>query len=216
MDQRVAAEIRPDSKVLEIGCGRTAPCLQKLRGKAGGLCGIDLVEFSVECDDLQLINEDVTDMRSFADSDIDFAYSRSVMEHVEDAEAAYKEIFRILKPGGKYVFLTPNRYDYASIVASLVPNKFHSRIVHHTEGREEFDTFPTHYQSNSFTRIRELSNSTGFEVLELARLGQYPAYLQFNRCLFWLGCVYEKGIAKSRALDVLKGWIICAIQKPRA
>jgi SAM-dependent methyltransferase len=214
LDRKIAAEVRRDSTVLEIGCGRTAPCLQKLRGRAGTLYGIDLVEFSVLDDDLILLNEDVTDMKSIAANAIDLSFSRSVMEHVEDVDGAYREIFRVLKPGGKYIFLTPNRYDYASIIASLVPNRFHSRIVRHTEGREEIDTFPTFYRSNSFTKIRELSNAAGFEVLELARLGQYPAYLQFSRALFWLGCLYEKGLERSIALDCLKGWLICVLRKP--
>jgi SAM-dependent methyltransferase len=178
------------------------------------LYGIDLVEFSVRCDDLFLLNEDVSDMRSITENAIDLAFSRSVMEHVKDAEAAYREIFRVLKPGGKYIFLTPNRYDYASIIASLVPNRFHSRIVRCSEGRADIDTFPTFYKSNSFARIRKLAGTTGFEVLELRRLGQYPAYLQFNRVLFWLGCLYEKALEKSKLLDCLKGWLICTLRKP--
>lgn len=214
LDQKLAAEVKPDSTVLEIGCGRNAPCLRRLRGRAARLYGIDLVEFSVKFDDLILLNESVTDMRSIAENTIDLAFSRSVMEHVENPPGAYREIFRILKPGGKYIFLTPNRYDYASIAASLVPNRFHSKIVRHTEGRKEIDTFPTFYRSNSFSRIRKLSDDSGFEVLELARLGQYPSYLQFNRVLFWLGCLYEKALDRSKALDCLKGWIICVLKKP--
>lgn len=214
LDRRIAAEIKPDDSVLEIGCGRTAPCLQRLRGKAGKLYGLDLVDFSVQFDDLTLLNESVADMKSIPDNAIDLSYSRSVMEHVEDTRAAYKEIARILKPGGRYVFLTPNRYDYASIIASIVPNRFHSGIVRRTEGREEADTFPTFYRSNSFTQIQRLARSAGLEVLELARLGQYPAYLQFSRPLFWLGCLYEKGLSKSKMLDCLKGWLICTVRKP--
>jgi SAM-dependent methyltransferase len=214
LDRKIAAEVCSDSTVLEIGCGRTAPCLQKLRGKAGALYGVDLVDFSVSGDDLILLNENVTNMRSIASGAIDITFSRSVMEHVEDVDGAYREIYRVLKPGGKYIFLTPNRYDYASIVASLVPNRFHSRIVRRTEGRKEVDTFPTFYRSNSFTRIRELSDAAGFEALELARLGQYPAYLQFSRALFWLGCLYEKALEKSKTLDCLKGWLICSLRKP--
>lgn len=216
LDKKVLAEAQPDSTVLEIGCGRTAPCLQRLRGKAGKLYGVDLVEFSVDFDDLILLNESVADMKSIDDGAIDLSFSRSVMEHVEHAEAAYREIFRILKPGGKYVFLTPNRYDYASIIATLVPNRFHSGIVRRTEGREEIDTFPTFYRSNSFTRIRELAGMAGFEIQELSRLGQYPAYLQFSRILFWIGSLYEKGLEKSKVLDCLKGWLICTLKKPDA
>lgn len=214
LESRVFAEITPSSSVLEVGCGRTAPCLCRLRGTASALYGVDLVPFTVEAEGLHLFNESVTEMTSIADGSMDLVYSRSVMEHIEDADAAYREIFRVLRHGGKYIFLTPNRYDYASLIASLVPNRFHSRIVRYAEGRKEADTFPTFYRSNSFSCIRELADSSGFQVVELARLGQYPAYLQFNRTLFWLGCLYEKGLAKSRLLGCLKGWLLCVLKKP--
>lgn len=216
LEARVLGAIEPPDSVLEIGCGRTAPSLQRLRGKAGALYGIDVVPFAADADGLHLFNESVTDMTSIADGAMDLVYSRSVMEHIADVDAAYREIFRVLKPGGKYIFLTPNRYDYASVIASLVPNRFHSKIVRYTEGRQELDTFPTFYRSNSLSRIRALADSAGFHVIELARLGQYPAYLQFSRTLFWLGCLYEKGLARSRLLDCLKGWLICVLQKPAA
>ena len=44
--QAIEQEIRPATAVLEVGCGRTAPELRALRGKAKMLYGIDLVEFS--------------------------------------------------------------------------------------------------------------------------------------------------------------------------
>jgi SAM-dependent methyltransferase len=172
------------------------------------------VEFSVASDDLVLINEDASNMQSISDGTIDLVFSRSVMEHIKDAEAVYKEIFRVLKPGGKYIFLTPNRYDYVSLLASAVPNRFHAAIVRHTEGRREINTFPTFYRSNSFAEIRKLSDAVGFDILEMSRLNQYPAYLTFSRALFWCGCLYEKVLDKVAILDCLKGWILCALEKP--
>lgn len=214
LDRRIFREVKPSSCVLEIGCGRTAPCLRQLQGRAGKLYGIDVVPFSIEDNDLILLNESADQMNSVGGRTMHLVFSRSVMEHIENPEATLQEVFRVLKPGGKYIFLTPNRYDYASIIASLTPNQFHSKIVRMTEGRDVIDTFPTFYRSNSFSRIRELSEGAGFEIEELARLGQYPAYLQFNRILFWLGCLYEKGLETIPALDCLKGWIICTLRKP--
>src|SRR5690606_35852130 len=94
--------IAPADSVLEIGCGRTAPSLRRLRGKAAALYGIDVVSFAADTEGLQLFNESVTAMKSFSTGSLDLAFSRSVMEHIEDVDAAYREIFRVLKPGGKY------------------------------------------------------------------------------------------------------------------
>ncbi len=214
LERSIDAYLKPEMAVLDIGCGRTAPNLIKLRGRAKSLYGVDLVDFKDTPGDLTLFNESVTDLGSFKDGIIDLAYSRSVMEHVEDAEAAYRQIFRVLSPGGHYLFLTPNRYDYASLIASMVPNRLHGRIVKATEGRDEIDTFPTCYQSNSFRRIRQLSRQTGFSIVDLERLGQYPAYFTFSRPAFWLGSLYEKLLDRTPGLDALKGWIFCILEKP--
>jgi len=177
LEGEIDARLREDMAVLDIGCGHGAPNLSKLKGRARELHGIDLVDFDEVEEGLHLVNESVADLKSFADISIDLAYSRSVMEHVEDAESAYAEISRVLKPGGCYVFLTPNRYDYASLIASVVPNRFHGAIVKVTEGREEIDTFPTHYQSNSFRRIR--SNSPYF-VYIYQRDGKDSFYMNYK------------------------------------
>ena len=224
LEQAVKSSIRPSFAVLDIGCGHGALSLRALSGQAAQLYGIDLIDFDalpqpgpdpgLSATPVTLIKEDVSELKSFADETIDLAYSRSVMEHVEPVERAYSEIHRVLKPGGQYIFLTPNRYDYASLIASLIPNRFHGRIVKATEGRDEIDTFPTFYRSNSFRAIRRLAASRGFRVRRLERRGQYPSYLAFSRPLYWLGCLYEKLIDKVPGLDVCKGWILCVLDKP--
>lgn len=54
-----------------------------------------------------------TDGRTFdlGDESVDVAYSNQLMEHlhVDDVRAQLQEIFRVLKPGGHYVCVTPNR-----------------------------------------------------------------------------------------------------------
>jgi ubiquinone/menaquinone biosynthesis C-methylase UbiE len=45
----------------------------------------------------------------FPDNTFDIVFSNEVMEHVKDDVQVMKEVLRVLKPGGKYVFFTPNR-----------------------------------------------------------------------------------------------------------
>jgi SAM-dependent methyltransferase len=54
--------------------------------------------------------EDLT-ATSFADASFDIVVCSHVLEHVPDDQAAFKEIARILKPGGTAILLTPYATD---------------------------------------------------------------------------------------------------------
>jgi len=213
LDRAIAAHVTPASAVLDIGCGRTAPNLTGLIGKADKLYGIDVIDFTVSDERMQLFTNDVRNMKDIPDASIDVAYSRAVMEHLPGVEDAYREIARVLKPGGSYVFTTPSIYDYGSIVAMLVPNRFHGRIVNATEGRAAEDVFPTVFGSNSRRAITRHAEMAGLKVRELRYIGQYPNYFAFNRVLFWLGSMYQKTIERFRLTQPLQGWIYCVLTK---
>lgn len=213
LESTILEHVTPQTAVLDIGCGRTAPNLSQLKDRAGKLYGIDLVDFTIDDPKLSLHKQNVQDMPEIATASIDLAYSRSVMEHVMDADATLREIRRVLRPDGRYIFLTPNFYDYGSIVSYLVPNKLHPMIVRATEGRAEEDTFPAYYDINTKRRVRKLAAATGFEIERLDYMGQYPAYLYFNRFAFWFGCMYERAITNVTPLNFLRGWLFCTLRR---
>lgn len=208
-------DLTPADRVLELGCGRNAPLLSRLKDRVQHLVGVDLVEFAANDPDLTLVRGDIADMASIDDSSIDLAFSRSVMEHVENIDGCYREILRVLKPGGRYLFLTPNFHDYASILSHLIPNRFHQGIVRATEGRDALDTFPTFYRSNTHRSIKQLAEGHGLTVERFDYLGQYPAYFTFNRPLFILGARYEQFLQRYSCLHWLRGWILCSLRKPK-
>jgi SAM-dependent methyltransferase len=181
--------------------------------RAGTLYGIDVIDFTVSHERVHLFSNDVRDMKDIPSQSIDLAYSRAVMEHLENPELAYREIARVLKPGGVYIFTTPSIYDYGSIIALIVPNRYHAKIVSATEGRAGEDVFPTVFGSNSFRAIRAHAHEAGLAVRDIQYIGQYPSYLVFNRVLFWLGSMYQKVIEKFSFTQPLQGWIYCVLEK---
>lgn len=214
LERAIVSHLHPEASVLDIGCGRTAPNLVRLLDLADKLYGIDVIDFTVASDDrLRLFKNDVRDMKDIPDNSIDVAYSRAVMEHLESPERAYREIARVLKPGGIYIFTTPSIYDYGSIAALIIPNRFHARIVNATEGRPEEDVFPTVFGSNSRRSINRHAKQNGLQVEQLDYIGQYPSYLVFNRVLFWLGSLYQKAISSFSLTKPLQGWIFCVLRK---
>ena len=203
-----------NSIVLDAGCGREAPVLRKLTGNCRMPIGMDISNFGKIKDEgsIYLFVSDLANI-GLIDNSIDVVITRSVLEHIKDPRKVYQEIHRVLKPDGYFIFLTPNLYDYASILAKLIPNRFHSKIVKMTEGRDEQDTFPTYYRSNTQWTIENLAKSIGFKVSSVSLLGQYPSYLMFNPLLFLLGMAYDKIVCRFQPLRFLRGWVLGVLQK---
>jgi SAM-dependent methyltransferase len=211
-EREVGHHLRPEHSLLDAGCGRTAPILSKFKGKARRLIGVDLVDFEPHADGLELLKHDLAQMPIDSRS-VDLVMSRSVMEHVTDPARVYGEICRVLKPGGHFIFLTANLWDYASIIAKLIPNRLHPWIVSRTEGREEQDVFPVAYRTNTRGAVSRWGRQAGFEIASFRYLGQYPSYFMFNGFLFLLATGYEKLISRVSALNCLQGWIMVTLRK---
>lgn len=202
---------RPGLTILDAGCGHTAPNLQELRGSGARLIGIDLVRLEPQ-DGMELIEADLGKV-PLPDRSIDLIYSRSVMEHVVDPDAVYAESARLLKPGGRWIFLTANRWDYVSLVSRLTPNRFHAGIVRRMEGREEFDVFPTAYKTNDRRQIARHAARHGFAIDRFERHGQYPAMFYQVGPLFLAATLYEKLIMKIGLFAWARGWLYVELVK---
>lgn len=212
-EQRVQSLIGPDTRVLlDAGCGRTAPVLRKFVGRVERLVGVELVEFTDLPAGIETHRADLGHL-PLPEASVDLIMSRSVFEHLTKPEEVYAEFSRVLTPGGKAVFLTANMWDYGTLVARLVPNRFHRRIVRHVEGRGEEDTFPTAYKTNTRRAVERLARDSGLRVVQFEYLSQYPNYLMFNGVLFFLGMLYEKLVSRFGALRFLRGWILVTVQK---
>jgi SAM-dependent methyltransferase len=199
--------------LLDAGSGRTVPVLRKFLGKVERLVGVELVPFTEVPPGIETHNADLG-VLPLADASVDLIMSRSVFEHLADPAAVYREFARVLRPGGRVVFLTANMWDYGTLVARLIPNRFHAKVVRFTEGREEEDTFPTEYKTNTRGAVRRLAADAGLGIESFEYLSQYPNYLMFNGALFFVGMCFEKLIARIHALRGLRGWILVTLRKP--
>lgn len=212
-EKRINELVNADTVLLDAGCGRTVPVLRKYLGRAGRLIGVELVDFTDVPPGIEAYNTDLAHL-PLEDSSVSLIMSRSVFEHLSDPAAVYQEFSRVLRPGGKLIFLTANMWDYGTMVARLVPNRFHAAIVKRVEGRAEEDTFPTAFKTNTRSDVEKLAKDSGLSVTSFEYLSQYPNYLMFNGALFFLGTCYEKLISRFHALRFLRGWIMVTLSKP--
>ena len=100
----------------------------------------------------------------------DLATLRMVAEHITDPESAVLSLSRLLKPGGKLVIYTVNRWAPITLVSWLVPFRLHHGIKKLIWDTEEKDTFPVAYKMNSRRQLRRLLEKAGFREYSFAYL----------------------------------------------
>jgi ubiquinone/menaquinone biosynthesis C-methylase UbiE len=103
----------------------------------------------------------------FKNQSFDLITANVVLEHVKDPIAVLKEVHRVLKPGGRFIFHTPNLLGYTTTAARLLPDTVKLKIVPYLQARPEADVFPTFYRFNTEARVKTLAAEQGFAVNKL-------------------------------------------------
>ena len=193
---RINALLNRDDRVLDFGAGRGGgitddPCrfrreLQTLQGRCAELVGCDIDPAVLENPhvDRTVVAEPGKPL-PFADGTFDLIFCSYVFEHVADPEFVSGELLRILKPGGYLCALTPNKWGYVALVAALVSNRLHRKVLHRVQhARADFDVFPTIYALNTPAAIRHYFAAKS-EVVVYPFTPE-PAYHFDSPLLYWL------------------------------
>lgn len=205
--------LEPGARVLDAGCGRYLKFCREFSSVAH-VVGIDL-ERSFDTDNRQqpyAIRGDIGAL-PFPSECFDIVISRSVVEHLENPPRVFREFFRVLRPGGRIVILTPNKYDYVSLIAAITPYRLHRFLVSRIFRVPEDDVFPTLYRANTPSAIRKAMTAARLVELEMDTINHYPAYLMFSPVLFRLGVLYER-LTSLNMLRSLRGSILGVFERP--
>jgi SAM-dependent methyltransferase len=81
--------------------------------------------------------EDLRDL-TFRDASFDLVISSDIFEHVRRPMAAFAEIFRVLRPGGRHIFTVPLRWPLPGTTTSRVD----------CSGPEDVFLLPPHYHGS--------------------------------------------------------------------
>jgi len=202
----------PRGRLLDAGCGRYLKFSKELANNAE-VVGIDLestLETANTCSPFG-VRGDLSHL-PFCSVYFDLVISRFVVEHLPDPAQAFRELHRVLKPGGKVILLTPCKWDYVSLIAAVTPYGWHRSLVSRIFRVSEDDVFPTFYRANTPSRISKELTSVGFRQTELLMINHYPAYLMFSPVLFRLGRLYER-LTSLEMFRNLRGAILCVCEK---
>lgn len=121
----LAPHLAQAARVLDIGAGegylaQRVHDLIQAQGHAARLEACDLFpqNFRVPAVPCHAIN--LHGGLPLADGSIDLAYSVEVLEHLEDQFLFFREVHRVLRPGGRFVLTTPNVLSLTSRVRTLL------------------------------------------------------------------------------------------------
>jgi ubiquinone/menaquinone biosynthesis C-methylase UbiE len=184
----------PNWKWLEVGCGRqilpdwAMPVDEQKRliSAASLVVGIDVDPAIFQHTLLRDRVVGLGGVLPFRDGIFDLVSANMVVEHLAHPEAFLADVYRVLRPGGLFVFHTPNYRHYMMRIASWIPEKLKRQIIYFLERRHEEDVFPTYYRLNTAGQVSTLSKRCGFKVDHLIATQSSGA---FNGPLGWLECV---------------------------
>lgn len=107
------------------------------------------------------------DSLPFPDGAFDLVTCNMVVEHLPDPANTFRELGRVLRPGGVLLVHTPNVWNYAvsmaRVIKAVVPRKLVLKLINWSEERKTEDIFPTFYRANSRTAIRRQLGHIGFD-----------------------------------------------------
>lgn len=203
----VKSRIGPRPTILDFGCGRGNFVVDEIGDVFAEKVGLDAcLEATTGNTSMHrvVIGDDKT--LPFPDELFNIALSLWVFEHVEHPDHVLKEISRVLKPGGFFAFVTPNRNSLLITLRRYLSRHFADRILKRLYGREEEDVFNVFYRANTVSAIKSLAAKTGFTI-EVIRENADPSYTAFNnftyRCSVWFTKLFGT-LARPHIVAVLR------------
>lgn len=222
--ERLEKLVRDGLRVLDVGCGKefligwlrpdlhqrwSASILDRIT-----IFGVDPWMPSLQQNTNRRIACAVAEQLPIASSSFDLVTANMVVEHLADPDAVVREVMRVLRPGGCFVFHTPNLRCPVIGVSKWLPHSVKRAAVPIVEGgRGKEDVFPTHYRMNTREAVAATARRVGAELGWVDAVFTAP----FTQSLGPL-VVFELLITKMLRGAPFARWrpdLICMLRKPK-
>lgn len=203
----------PGAVVLDLGAGAGIVPQTNFKGMAGRVCGIDPDPRVLTNPHLDEGRQGTGEAIPYGDATFDVVFAANVLEHLPDPLRVFAEVHRVLKPGGRFLAKTPNKFHYMPLIARLTPHRFH-QWYNRKRGRAAVDTFPTLYRANSRGDVERIARATGLETQHIDLVEGRPEYLRVTPVTYVAGYVYERVVNCSPSLAGLRVVLLIELRKP--
>jgi SAM-dependent methyltransferase/glycosyltransferase involved in cell wall biosynthesis len=158
----IAALAQAGRSLLDVGCGDGSRYARELIQAGVELHGVDVSPAAAEAakkHGVKAVCASLSERLPFDSGSFDDAICLEVLQHLFDPEAAVREIFRVLRPGGRFLVTVPNVVNWKS------------RLVMLTSGQVRMGGSPLsvppwrdpHIRWFSSATLRRLVQTVGFE-----------------------------------------------------
>jgi sterol 24-C-methyltransferase len=224
----IADHIKDGDLVLELGCGQGANLLYLAHGfPKSRFVGVDLIPLKKDQmpGNVTIYEQDYSSIPQLADNSVDVCYAVETIVHNTDKEKIYREVYRVLKPGGVMIifdYALADRfetYDPKIQMAITLTSKGGSAALF--ESLEELNTHYTNcgfeieqttdYTQETLPDLKHLQRSANWTMnrpwLWKLQYALMPEQFVTNHILGWLG--YDAGKA---GIGYYMEWVL---RKPR-
>jgi ubiquinone/menaquinone biosynthesis C-methylase UbiE len=173
-ERLLAEQVRQGRPWLDLGCGHQMlppwreDAERAISARTNTLVGIDPDRNAIRQHPyLRQRVVGLGDELPFADRTFDLVTANMVVEHLAHPDAVFREVCRILTPGGRFVLHTPNRKGYPTLIAQCMPEVTKKKLARVLHGRREEDVYPTHYRANTVRDLEAMARMAGFNSCQV-------------------------------------------------
>jgi len=204
------------SRILDAGCGKRS-ILSFFSGiEDFFIVGCDIIRdikySSFNYDELALAS---IENLPFKENSFNLVIATFVIEHLANPYNAFTEIFYTMKPGGFFVFITPNLLNYTIQIANITKKTsfIHKSLRYMVLGKTRYyDNPPVYYKCNLSYKLEKALTDTGFHKIELGYVGNASFYFKHIPVLYAISQIGDR--ITDRIGRNLKAVLLGVFQKP--
>ena len=177
--------LRSNYKILEVGCG-IGSIVSELTKQGYNITGSDISHEAIayglkRYGDIQL-EVQAAEILQVENETFDIVLSFDLLEHIAQVDRHISEVFRVLRPGGYYLFQTPNKYSNI-IFETLQTRTLQWRNYHpslHSPGQLR-RRLSKHGFETRFVKMNPINEFTIKKFKKLGPVGNIFKHINFRR-----------------------------------